>query len=86
MSANVITTARAFGETRRDERLLAPRVAVDDAAAVARRLAHALRIGVERDERDVLRFEQPREVLAAAAVAADDHVVLARHRRRGDRA
>ncbi len=73
------------GETRREERFLAPRVAVDDAAPFARGFAHALRIRIERDERDVLRFEQPREILAAAPVAADDHVVLPRHRPRGDR-
>jgi hypothetical protein len=52
------------------ERVAPARVAVDDARAAARGLAHAVRVVVERDERDVLGLEQAREVLAAAPVAA----------------
>ena len=73
-----------LGETGGDERLLAAGVAVHDGRAVAGRLAHALADRIERDERNLLGLEQPGEVLAAAAEPADDHVILARHRGRGD--
>ncbi len=71
-------------ESRSEQRLLPARVAIDNGRVVARRFAHALRIGVESDERDVLGLEQAHQILAAAAVAADDHVILAGHRRRRD--
>ena len=66
-----------LGETGGHQRLAASRVAIDHAAAVCRCLAHTLRIGIEREKRDLLGFQQAREVLPAASVTADDHVLLA---------
>ncbi len=71
-------------QSRRGQRLAPARVAVDDDAAVRSRHAHALRIGIEREVGNVLRLEQARQILAAAAIAADDDVILPRHGLGGD--
>ena len=79
VSANVITTARAFARPAANSVPSGPR----RRRRRSRRLPRA-RIGIviEGDEGDLLGLEQARKVLAAASIAADDHVVLARHRRR----
>jgi len=82
-TANEDAVRARFRDAGRHQRLAPARIAVDDARAV-RRFAHALRVGVECEVRDVLALEQPRQVLAAAAVPADDDMTLPRHRQRGD--
>ena len=82
MSANVTAIGPGLRQAGGDQRLAPPSVAIHDAAAIRGCLAHALRIGIERDERNLLLFKQPGEILAAAPEAADDHVFLPRHRPR----
>ena len=72
-------------EPRGHQALQARRVAEHDALAGGRGLAHAIRVEVERDVGDLLGFEQARQVLAAAAEAADDDVPLGVDRAPRDR-
>ena len=73
-----------LGQPGGDQRFAPPCIAVDDAAAVRGSFAYTLGIGVERDARNLLFLEESREVLAAAAEATDDHVLLPGHRAGGD--
>ena len=63
-------------QARGHQALQARRVAEHDALAGGRGLAHAVGVEVERDVGDLLGLEQARQVLAAAAEAADDDVRL----------
>ena len=72
-------------QARGHQALQPRRVAEHDALAGRCGLAHAVGIEVERDVGDPLDLQQARQVLAAAAEAADDHVPLGVDRALGDR-
>ena len=61
------------------------RIAENNALSGSRRLPHPVRVEVERDIGDLFTIEQARQVLAAAAIAADDHMGVDLDRLPGDR-
>ena len=72
----VVSDHQRFGahQAGRYQHFVFARIAIHHALARRRRLMHAARIEIERDEADASSRQESRQRLAAAAVAADDDV------------